>query len=112
MIQFGYVCLFFSALCSAIASILLKYPDRLGILAISTNPILIKLPAIIFYGAGFVLYSLGLKDIDVSKAYPVMVSFAILQVLAFGLFFGESITIKMIIGTAFVIVGILLISAK
>lgn len=112
MLQVGYICLFFSALCSAIASVLLKYPDRLGILAISTNHIIIKLPAIIFYGAGFVLYSLGLKDIDVSKAYPMMVSFAILQVLVFGMFFGESITIKMIIGSAFLVVGILLINAK
>lgn len=112
MLQIGYISLFFSALCSAIASVLLKYPDKVGILALSTNPVLIKFPAIIFYGAGFVLYSLGLKDIDVSKAYPVMVSFAILQVLLFGLFFGESITIKMILGTAFVIIGILLISLK
>ncbi len=112
MLQIGYISLFFSALCSAIASVLLKYPDKVGILALSTNPVLIKFPAIIFYGAGFVLYSLGLKDIDVSKAYPVMVSFAILQVLLFGLFFGESITIKMIIGVAFVIIGILLISVK
>lgn len=112
MLQIGYISLFFSALCSAIASVLLKYPDKVGILALSTNPVLIKFPAIIFYGAGFVLYSLGLKDIDVSKAYPVMVSFAILQVLLFGLFFGESITIKMIIGATFVIIGILLISLK
>lgn len=112
MIQLGYIFLFFSALCSAAASIFLKYPDRLGVLAISTNPLITKFPAIFFYGIGFILYSLGLKDIDVSKAYPVMVSFAILQVIMLGLFFGESLTIKMMVGVVFVIIGIILISSK
>lgn len=112
MIQISYVLLFFSALCSAFASVFLKYPDRLGVLSISSNEILIKLPAIACYGIGFVLYGMGLKDIDVSKAYPIMVSFAVLQVLSLGMFFGESITIKMIIGSLLVVAGIVLISSK
>lgn len=110
--MFGYVCLFFSALCSAFASVILKYPERIGLLSISQNAIFIKIPAIIFYAAGFVLYSIGLKDIDVSKAYPLMVSFAILQVLIIGFIFGETISTKMIVGAVFVIFGILLISSK
>lgn len=112
MFQIGYTCLFFSALCSAFASVLLKYPERLGVLSITSNELFTKLPAIIFYGIGFVLYSIGLKDIDVSRAYPVMVSFAILQVITLGYFFGEAITIKMITGAAFVVIGIVLISTK
>lgn len=110
--MFGYICLFLSALCSAAASIALKYPDRIGLLAISSNAIIIKMPAIAFYGAGFIFYSLGLKDIDVSRAYPLMVSFAILQLMIAGLLLGETISIKMIVGAVFVIFGILLISSK
>ncbi|WP_145535392.1 DMT family transporter [Yersinia thracica] len=110
--MFGYICLFLSALCSAAASIALKYPDKIGLLSISSNPLLIKLPAIAFYGAGFVLYSIGLKDIDVSRAYPVMVSFAILQLMIAGMVFGETISIKMIVGAVLVIFGIVLIISK
>ncbi|RXA98577.1 SMR family transporter [Yersinia sp. 2105 StPb PI] len=112
MFQLGYICLFFSALCSAAASVALKYPDKIGLLSISSNALLIKLPAIVFYGAGFVLYSIGLKDIDVSKAYPVMVSFAILQLMIAGVFFGETISVKMIAGSVLVIFGIVLIGSK
>lgn len=106
------MCLFFSAFCSALASIFIKYPERLGVLSITSNEILIKSPAIICYGIGFVLYAIGLKDIDVSKAYPIMVSFAVLQVLTLGMLFGESITLKMIAGSILVIAGIILISTK
>lgn len=112
MLQIGYIYLFFSALCSAFASVLIKYPERIGILSITSNEVLTKLPAIIFYGIGFVLYSVGLRNIDVSRAYPIMVAFAILQVIALGSCLGEEITLKMIIGSSFVVVGIILISIK
>lgn len=112
MFQIGYVYLFSSALCSAIASVLLKYPDKVGLLSISSNTILIKLPAIAFYGAGFILYSLGLKDIDVSKAYPVMVTFAMLMVLILGFSFGEEVSTRTISGMLFLIFGIIIISYK
>lgn len=108
----GFGCLFLSALCSAIASIFLKYPDRVLLLSFSSNQILVKLPAIAFYGAGFVLYSIGLKEIDVSKAYPIMVTFAMLMVVLLGFLFGENISVKVIIGIIFLIIGIVIISYK
>lgn len=98
--------LFFSALCSSISSIILKYGDRLWIIKNIESSLISKSPAIFFYGIGFILYSLALKYIDVAKGYPLMVSFAIIQVMLFGFIFNETITTKMLIGTLLIIVGI------
>ena len=58
------------------------------------------------------MYSIGLKEIDVSKAYPIMVTFAMLMVVLLGFLFGENISVKIIIGIVFLILGIVIISYK
>jgi len=40
----------------------------------------------------------------VSKAYPFMVSFAVLQLIAPGTYFGEEINVKIFIGTLFILI--------
>lgn len=110
--NYAFVPLFFSALCSAFASVILKYGERIWILNLIDNTLLNKIPAIGFYGIGFILYSIGLKDMDMSRAYPIMVSFAVIQLIIIGHFFGESITLKLFFGVIFVIIGIFMINTS
>lgn len=104
--------LFLSATFSAFASVAIKYSERLFSNKLFEVPLANKLPAVILYGVGFVLYSLALKYSPVSKAYPVMVSFAVLQLIALGAYFGEEINAKIFIGALFILIGIFIINIK
>lgn len=71
------------------------------------NPMANKLPGVILYGFELyciVLYPLALRCSPVSKAYPFMVSFAVLQLIAPGTYFGEEINVKIFIGTLFILI--------
>ncbi|WP_410016127.1 EamA family transporter [Sodalis sp. C49] len=110
--SYAFASLFFSALCSAIASIILKYNDKLWFVSSITNVTLAKIPAVGFYGIGFILYSIGLREMDVSRAYPIMVSFAVIQLMILGYFFGETMTLKMLFGALLVVIGIFIINTS
>ncbi|BBV68049.1 hypothetical protein ACXNAL_19880 [Kluyvera ascorbata] len=102
--------LFISATFSALASVVIKYQDRIYILNNLGDSIISKTPALFFYGIGFVFYSMALKHSLVSKAYPLMVAFAVLQLLFFGFLFGEQISAKLIIGIVVILCGIIIIN--
>ncbi|MBY4889240.1 EamA family transporter [Pantoea sp. DY-15] len=104
--------LFLSATFSALASVAIKYSDRIFKFQIFENILISKIPAIFLYGAGFILYSIALKYASVSKAYPIMVSFAVLQLIALGGYFGEELNAKIFIGAALIILGIFIINYK
>lgn len=72
------------------------------------NPLFIS--AIGLYGIGFVIYSIVLSKIELSKAYPVASVGAIIFVFIFSIvFLSESITTMKLIGMGLCIAGILLI---
>ncbi|MBZ6389243.1 MAG: hypothetical protein LBE90_01885 [Pantoea dispersa] len=104
--------LFLSSTFSALASVAIKYSHQLFQRGLFENPIINKLPAIVLYGCGFVLYSFALKYASVSKAYPIMVAFAVLQLMALGAYFGEDINAKIFIGAFFILLGIFIINYK
>lgn len=104
--------LFISATFSALASVAIKYSDRIFLLKFFSGDIMSKIPALFFYGLGFIFYSIALKYSYISKAYPLMVSFAVLQLLILGYFFGEQINSKVVIGSFIILAGITIINLK
>jgi small multidrug resistance pump len=66
-----FILLLLSGTCSALASILLRlagklsaYGDAALFLGMGSRPLLYRLTAVCAYGAGFVLYALALKRIE------------------------------------------------
>lgn len=111
--------LFAAGTLSAVASILLRVAgtlntavpaDRLLSLAtLYSPPMLLRGGAIGAYGAGFVLYAIALKRVELSVAYPLMVGITILELFGYGLFAGEAVTVKMVAGAALLAIGVYLI---
>lgn len=108
-----YVMLFLSGTMSAIASILLRVAGRMpGMETMShlmTMPNLLRVSAIAAYGAGFLLYALALKHIELSVAYPLMVGVAILEIFGYGLLGGDSVSARSMLGATLVMTGIWLV---
>ena len=111
--------LFAAGTLSALASILLRVaatinaapaPGALVSLAtLSSGPVLMRIGAIGAYGAGFVLYAIALRRVELSVAYPLMVCVTILELFGYGLFASEAVTVKATAGAALLAAGIYLI---
>jgi len=115
----SYFMLFLSGSCSAFASILLRVAGqipasamRLDWASLASTPNLLRGGAVVAYGAGFVLYALALKRIELSVAYPLMVGIAILEIFGYGLLGGEAASVKSMMGALLVMAGIFLIYSQ
>ncbi len=95
---------------SALASILLRVAALDGV-AIPGGQWTMRLLAICAYGAGFVLYALALKRLELSMAYPLMVGTTMMLLFLYGLFSGEAVTAKTAAGAAMLVLGVCLIYA-
>ena len=108
--------LFLSGTCSALASVLLRVSSQMGgigsLAGLMTTPNLLRLAAIAAYGAGFVLYALALKRIELNIAYPLMVGIAILEIFGYGLIGGETVSVRTAFGAALIMGGIVLIYSR
>ena len=66
--------------------------------------------ALVCFGANLVCYSLALRSLKLSLAYPLMVSLGYLVILAFGWFlFAERLTIVQYVGIGLVLAGFWLV---
>lgn len=92
---------------SALASVLLRI-GALGTVSIPGGPWTMRFCAIGAYGAGFVLYALALRRIELSVAYPLMVGTTMLLLFGYGLFSGEAVTVKTTVGATLVVTGVCL----
>jgi len=105
--------LFLSGTCSASASILLRIAARVdndpSLFATGGRPLLYRLAAIAAYGAGFGLYALALKRVELSVAYPLMVAVTILEILVFGVVAGEAVSPRIVAGAGFLLISVLLL---
>lgn len=113
----SYVTLLLSGSCSALASILLRLAGRVpadnGVLLLSfaTRPLLYRFGAICAYGAGFFLYAIALKRVELSIAYPLMVAVTILEITLFSVALGEGASLRTLTGVALLLVSVLLLFA-
>jgi small multidrug resistance pump len=102
---------------SALASILLRVAGRSHenfsqlTLALFDRPMLLRVGALGAYAAGFVCYSIALKKLELSVAYPLMVGVTIALVLVFGMLNSEVITVRTLIGAALLITAMVLLYA-
>ena len=117
----AYLMLFLSGSCSALASVLLRVAARVGVPGAATmsslvdivsTPNLLRLGAIFAYGAGFVLYAVALKRVELNVAYPLMVGIAILEIFAYGLLGGETVSLRSVLGALLLMGGIVLIYSR
>ena len=115
----SYFMLFLSGSCSALASVLLRISGQMpaGALAINwasltSTPNLLRVGAIFAYGAGFVLYALALKRIELNIAYPLMVGIAILEIFGYGLLGGETVSVRSTVGAVLIMSGVFLIYSQ
>ena len=112
----AYLWLLISSTCSVLASIALKSAGSYrtaneSAAMASWTPYILYVAAISAYGAGFVMYALALRRLDLSIAYPIMVASSIAGVFGYGLVTGaESITLARLAGGALVAAGIFLIT--
>lgn len=110
-----FIILLLSGTCSALASILLRLAGKVSahsdvlVLGMGSRPLIYRLAAIGAYGAGFVLYALALRRVELSVAYPLMVSVTILEILLFGVASGEAISLRTVAGAALLLVSVLLL---
>ncbi|WP_025597191.1 ligand-binding protein SH3 [Burkholderia sp. WSM2230] len=105
--------LFMSGTCSALASVLLRLAGRVDnsalLFGMTGRPFLYRLAAIAAYGAGFALYALALRRVELSVAYPLMVAVTILEILLFGVVSGEAVSLRIVLGAALLLVSVLLL---
>ena len=114
------ILLFAGVILNVIAQFLLKYGmNQVGLIETNKN-ILLKLRpvllnpyfwgGVLFYGASFLVYSVVLSKLELSKAYPVSsVGAIILVVMVSILFLNESVTAAKIIGLILLIAGIIIV---
>ncbi|KAA1009771.1 ligand-binding protein SH3 [Paraburkholderia panacisoli] len=113
----SYITLLLSGSCSALASILLRLAGKMPadngafLLSFATRPLLYRFGAIGAYGAGFVLYAIALKRVELSIAYPLMVAVTILEITLFGAALGEGASLRTLTGVALLLVSVLLLFA-
>lgn len=113
----SFLFLFFSGTFSALASILLRVAGQMpssvmSLAALTSTPNLLRFGAVFAYGAGFVLYALALKRIELNIAYPLMVGIAILEIFGYGLLGGEAVSIRSVLGATLIMTGIFLIYSQ
>lgn len=107
--------LLLSGTCSAMASILLRVAGQLGVapdalaMTLFTRPMLLRAGALGAYGAGFLLYALALRKIELSVAYPLMVGVTLLEIFVFGLCNNEALTLKTLAGAGLLTAGVFLL---
>ncbi|WP_244815316.1 ligand-binding protein SH3 [Caballeronia sp. Lep1P3] len=111
-----YLTLLFSGTCGALASILLRLAGRLPeggalLFGMDARALVYRLGAIGAYGAGFVLYALALKRVELSVAYPLMVTVTLLEIMAFGVVLGEAMSLRTLAGAALLIASVVLLYA-
>lgn len=115
-----YLFLFIAIIFNVIAQLLLKIVatkpelNTAGVQAIAKIKLLLPTPefwgALFFYGISFVLYTLVLSKIEVSRAYPISSIGAIILILIFSsLFMNEAVTAAKLAGILLCFAGILLI---
>jgi small multidrug resistance pump len=102
---------------SALASILLRVAGRSTenfsqlTLALIDRPMLLRVGALGAYAGGFVCYSIALKKIELSVAYPLMVGVTIALILAFGVLNSDGVTIRTVMGAALLLTAMVLLYA-
>jgi multidrug transporter EmrE-like cation transporter len=112
-----YLTLILSGTCSALASILLRFAGKLPgsgealLFGMAARPLVYRLAAIAAYGTGFVLYALALRRVELSIAYPLMVTVTILEIMVFGALFGEAMSMRTLAGAALLIASVVLLYA-
>ena len=112
-----YIILGFALSFNALANILAKVgvnkiektPNLLVLIPkIITNPIIIS--AIVCFVINFGLYVIALSKINLSIAYPIMVSLGFVIIVSVSwLFLKETITLVQVIGILLILIGVLLI---
>lgn len=112
----SFLFLLLSGTFSAIASILLRVAGQIVvaqgdvlIAGFAGRPLLLRMAAIGAYGAGFLFYALALRRVELSVAYPLMVAVTILEILLFGFFSGEAISLRTLAGAALLLASVLLL---
>jgi drug/metabolite transporter (DMT)-like permease len=101
----------FCVLIICIGQILFKYAANLiqnngGVIGVKTLAVVSG--ALVIYGGATLLWIYILRFVPVTKAYPLLaMSYVIVPVMGI-LFLGESISVSYLIGTAFILVGILI----
>ncbi|WP_235028706.1 ligand-binding protein SH3 [Caballeronia choica] len=109
--------LILSGTCSALASILLRFAGKLPgsgealLFGMAAPPLVYRVAAIAAYGAGFVLYALALRRLELSVAYPLMVAATILEIMVFGALSGEAMSMRTLAGAALLIASVVLLYA-
>jgi drug/metabolite transporter (DMT)-like permease len=82
--------------------------DLSGLIGLATNPYL--LAALVIYGFGTLVWVFVLKSVPLSFAYPFMaLTFCIVPLLA-SWFLGEPVSVKVLMGTALIMTGLLVIA--
>lgn len=106
----GYAWSVLAAVASAIASYLIK-SSHAGGDGWTLQKILLLACACGAYGVGFVFYTLALKKIAMSLAYPIMTAVTISLVTLLGIaLFNEVLTLNKAIGILLVIAGVICLS--
>ncbi|WP_244201122.1 DMT family transporter [Paraburkholderia rhynchosiae] len=77
----------------------------------AARPLFYRCGALGAYGAGFVLYAIALKRVELSVAYPMMVAVTILEILLFGIASGDGASLRTVAGAALLIASVLLLYA-
>lgn len=114
-IFFGWMMLILAALSNVGGSIAMKYFHQtkldVALEDMAHNPNLKYLAiALLCYASSFIAYVFVVKVIPISIAYPLITGLTILMLLAVArLLLGENLSGSMIIGSAFIIVGVFLI---
>jgi multidrug transporter EmrE-like cation transporter len=114
------VLLFAGVILNVLAQFMLKVGmKQVGLIEINKNILLNLKPVllspyvwggIIFYGVSFLVYSVVLSKLELSKAFPVSsVGAIILVVLVSIIFLDESITLTKIVGLSLLILGIIIV---
>ncbi|MFE0843568.1 DMT family transporter [Achromobacter insolitus] len=110
----AYLWLILSGACSVAASAALKVAGSGSSSAASASLLAQTLPyvmAVGAYGLGFGFYALALRQLDLTQAYPLMVTCAIVGVFGYGLLSGaESISVMRMAGASCIAVGVFLMS--
>jgi len=113
------VYLILAIISNAIANICLKMGSQQfdhGISRIFSEPLMLLkngylVVGIVFFATALVLYTLVLAKMNLSVAYPVMVSIGFVIVVAFSVFFlREQLLWWQWLGMAFIISGVILVS--
>ncbi|MFM0630528.1 ligand-binding protein SH3 [Paraburkholderia xenovorans] len=115
-VPMSFFFLLLSGTFSAMASILLRVAGKIVVVqgdvliaGFASRPLLLRMAAIGAYGAGFLFYALALRRVELSVAYPLMVAVTILEILLFGFYSGEAVSLRTLAGAALLLASVLLL---